>query len=64
MLGDHQDAVVAASWLTERGVDAEDRSVAFAAGRLTEHELMERDRARHRWPKAWKRLERSERFWR
>jgi CHAD domain-containing protein len=64
VLGDHQDAVVAASWLTERGVDAEERSVAFAAGRLTEHELRERDRARDRWPMAWKRLERSKRFWR
>lgn len=63
VLGEHQDAVVAASWLVERGIGAEDPSLAFAAGRLAELELADRDRTRTRWPGAWARLERRRRFW-
>jgi CHAD domain-containing protein len=63
VLGEHQDAVVAMAWLAERGIEAEDPAVAFTAGRLAELESASRDRARKRWPKAWKRLERSKRFW-
>jgi CHAD domain-containing protein len=63
VLGGHQDAVVAASWLAERGGDADDPSVAFVAGRLTEHEFAERARGREAWPAAWKRLERRKPFW-
>jgi CHAD domain-containing protein len=63
VLGDHQDAVVAISWLADRGTEGEDRAVAFTAGRLAERESSERERARRAWPKAWKRLERRERFW-
>jgi CHAD domain-containing protein len=63
VLGDHQDAVMAAEWLTEHGSGADDPSVAFAAGRLAEHESSDRDRARAAWPKAWARLEGRKRFW-
>jgi CHAD domain-containing protein len=63
VLGEHQDAVVAAAWLVERGIDADDPSVAFAAGRLTEHELADRARTRDTWHAAWERLERKKRFW-
>jgi CHAD domain-containing protein len=62
-LGEHQDAVVAMAWLSDRGIEADDQVVAFTAGRLAELEARSRDRARERWPKAWKRLERSNRFW-
>jgi CHAD domain-containing protein len=64
VLGEHQDAVVAMAWLADRGIEAEDQAVACTAGRLAELESASRDRARKRWPKAWKRLERSKRFWR
>ena len=64
VLGEHQDAVVAMAWLADRGIEAGDQAVAFTAGRLAELEAGSRDRARKRWPKAWKRLERSKRFWR
>jgi CHAD domain-containing protein len=63
VLGEHQDAVVAMAWLAERGIEAEDPAVAFTAGRLAELESASRDRARKRWPKAWKHLVRSKRFW-
>ena len=64
VLGEHQDAVVAMAWLADRGIAADDQAVAFSAGRLAEQESSSRDRARKRWPKAWKRLDRSMRFWR
>ena len=63
VLGEHQDAVVAMSWLADRGMEADDRAVAFTAGRLAEIEASARDRARKDWPKVWKRLERTKRFW-
>lgn len=63
VLGEHQDAVVAMSWLADRGMEVDDRAVAFTAGRLAELEVDSRDRAREAWPKAWKRLERRKRFW-
>ena len=64
VLGEHQDAVVAMAWLADRGIEADDQAVAFTAGRLAELEAASRDRARQRWPKSWKRLDRSKRFWR
>lgn len=63
VLGEHQDAVVAAAWLADRGMEVDDQAVAFTAGRLAELEVASRDRAREAWPKAWKRLERRKRFW-
>jgi CHAD domain-containing protein len=64
VLGEHQDAVVAMAWLADRGIEADDQAVAFTAGRLAQLEALSRDGARERWPKAWKRLDRSPRFWR
>jgi CHAD domain-containing protein len=63
VLGEHQDAVVAMSWLADRAMEVDDQAVAFTAGRLAELESSERGRARETWPKAWKRLERKKRFW-
>jgi CHAD domain-containing protein len=63
VLGEHQDAVVAMSWLTDRGMEADDQAVAFTAGRLAELEAASRDRARAVWPKVWSRLQRRKRFW-
>lgn len=62
-LGEHQDAVVAMAWLTDRAMEVDDRAVAFTAGRLAELETVSRDRAREAWPKAWKCLEQRKRFW-
>ena len=62
-LGAHQDAVVAMSWLADRGMEVDDPAVAFTAGCLAEHEAVSRDRAREAWPGAWRRLERRKRFW-
>lgn len=64
ILGEHQDAVVAMAWLADRGIEADEPAISFTAGRLAELEAASRDRARERWPKVWKRLERSKRFWR
>jgi CHAD domain-containing protein len=63
VLGDHQDAVISAAWLTEHGGGADDAAVAFAAGRLAEHEARDRRRSRKAWPRAWERLEGKTRFW-
>jgi CHAD domain-containing protein len=63
VLGEHQDAVVAMTWLADRGLGADDPAVTFMAGRLAELEAVARDRARETWPKAWMGLERRKRFW-
>lgn len=63
LLGEHHDAVVSLGWLTANGIGADDTSVAFAAGRIAEHESMARDRHRDAWPKGWARLEQRKRFW-
>jgi CHAD domain-containing protein len=63
LLGEHHDAVVSLAWLTANGIGADDTSVAFAAGRLAEHESVERDRHRDAWRKGWARLEKRKRFW-
>ena len=63
VLGEHQDAVVAMSWLVDRAMEVDDRMVAFTAGRLVELEAAARDRARAAWPDAWRRLERRKPFW-
>jgi CHAD domain-containing protein len=63
VLGEHQDAVVAMSWLADRGMEVDDHAVAFAAGRLAELEAASRARARAEWPTAWSKLQRRKRFW-
>lgn len=58
VLGDHQDAVVAAERLRELAADATPRQV-LAAGRLVEREEERRLEARAAWPKAWKKLRKT-----
>jgi CHAD domain-containing protein len=57
-LGDYNDAVVSADWLTKSSVQM-DSSTAFLAGALHEAQNDLGRKARRRWPKAWKRLDRK-----
>jgi len=62
ILGEHQDAVVARTWLREASRGS--RRLSFVAGELTTIEASAAEDARRRWPKAWKRLSRKRlRFW-
>ena len=56
VLGEHQDAVVAEQWLREWMRGTRSVSAAFAAGELAGLERAAAERARARWPKAWKKL--------
>jgi CHAD domain-containing protein len=58
VLGEHQDAVVAAERLRELAAGAA-RQQALAAGRLVEREEERRLEARAAWPRAWKKLRRE-----
>ena len=58
VLGEHQDAVVAAERLRELAALAAPEQ-ALAAGRLIEREEARRLEARAAWPKAWKKLRRE-----
>jgi CHAD domain-containing protein len=51
VLGEHQDAVIAAAWLREHGPGSEH---AFAAGQLWALERTAAEEARRAWPAAWK----------
>ena len=55
VLGEHQDAVVAAERLRELAAGAEPER-ALVAGRLVEREEERRLEARAEWPKAWRKL--------
>jgi CHAD domain-containing protein len=55
ILGEHQDAVMAASWLRDQAAGATP-SVAFAAGVLAAQEETRRTQTRRRWPGAWEAL--------
>lgn len=55
ILGEHQDAVVAASWLRDQAAGATPK-VAFAAGMLAAQEEARRTQTRGRWPQTWERL--------
>lgn len=60
-LGEHQDAVVAGSWLREVASGDGD---AFVAGQLVAMEARAAADSRERWPAAWKALTRKRlRFW-
>jgi CHAD domain-containing protein len=60
VLGEHQDAVVAAALLRENGTG----ELAFAAGALAALEAQAARLAREAWPAAWKALSRKRlRFW-
>lgn len=61
VLGEHQDAVVAAAWLRE---SAGSGAQAFVAGQLAAIEAAAARDARAAWPDAWKALSRKKiRFW-
>jgi CHAD domain-containing protein len=65
VIGEHQDAVVAAQRIRDLLGTARGGRVAFAAGRLVEREEQRRLRARAGFPEAWRRLEKSgRRAWR
>lgn len=54
LLGEHQDAAVAAAtWLAIARSDPDDHSLAVAAGRLYERERAAIRRVRSRFPEAW-----------
>ena len=61
MLGEHQDAVVAAQWLRDHAVGLDDApsSQSFVVGELTAIERRAGDDSRAGWPGAWKRLHRA-----
>jgi CHAD domain-containing protein len=55
ILGEHQDAAVAAdTWLAIAKLDPDDHALAVTAGRLYERERAAMVRARSRFAKAWK----------
>jgi len=56
VLGDHQDAVVAAARVRELAAAQDDVTVALVAGRLVEREQAKRAAARAAWPEAWQRV--------
>jgi CHAD domain-containing protein len=65
VIGEHQDAVVAAERIQVLLGAARGRRVAFAAGRLVEREEQRRLQARAAFPEAWRRFDKSgRRAWR
>ena len=58
MLGEHQDAVVAAARLRQLAAGAAPER-ALVAGRLVEREEERRLQARKAWPNAWQKLRRT-----
>lgn len=58
VLGEHQDAVVAAQRLRELAAGAEPEQ-ALVAGRLVEREEERRIEARRAWPKAWQKFRKT-----
>ena len=57
VLGEHQDAVVARSWLRDH-VAADGTAGAYAVGELAALELIARDAAREHWTRVWSGLRR------
>jgi CHAD domain-containing protein len=58
VLGEHQDAVVAAKRLRELAAKSTPEQ-ALVAGRLVEREEERRSEARARWPEAWQKLRKA-----
>lgn len=54
VLGEHQDAVVAAERLRALGTAQTDPRVTLVAGRIVERELVRRAAVRKRWPAVWR----------
>jgi CHAD domain-containing protein len=53
VLGEHQDAVIAGTWLREAAAAAPDPRAAFAAGELVMHEQEAAHLGRRTWRDAW-----------
>ena len=60
VLGDHQDAVVAATWLHDAAHDTDRSEEAFSAGELAGLFLSDRLSARNEWLSTWKRARKAE----
>jgi CHAD domain-containing protein len=59
LLGDHQDAAVAAqTWLAIAHADPDDHALAVTAGRLYERERAAVRRARDKFPEVWDKADR------
>jgi CHAD domain-containing protein len=58
VLGEHQDAVIAAEWLRATAAQTDDEAQGFAAGQLAGIEHHDSLTARGDWPAAWKRSSR------
>jgi hypothetical protein len=56
VLGDHQDAVIAADHMRSV-LDSLDGHTGFIAGRIAELELLKRAQARADWPTIWARVD-------
>jgi CHAD domain-containing protein len=59
VLGEHQDAAIAAEWLRAAAGPTNDGPVTFAAGQLAGLERHEALSARRAWPAAWKQASRK-----
>lgn len=57
LLGEHQDAVVAAAWLRDWVAAGTSPDAAFAAGTIAGLERAEADAMRRGWERVWRRLE-------
>ncbi|MET7993061.1 CHAD domain-containing protein [Amycolatopsis sp. NPDC005232] len=58
VLGDHQDAVIAAEKVRSL-LPGADGDIGFIAGRIAEHELVKRTEARAAWPAVWARIDKA-----
>ncbi len=54
VLGEHQDAVIAAEWLRKAATQVHDEHAAFVAGQLVAFEHEAAFAARREWPKVWR----------
>jgi CHAD domain-containing protein len=59
VLGEHQDAVVAAAWLRANSLTLGDARAIYAAGELGAVERAAAEAARAEWPEAWRALHRK-----
>lgn len=59
VLGDHQDAIVAADWLRDAAAVSGGTRAAFAAGMLAARELAAAETHRAAWPRVWDQLDRG-----
>jgi CHAD domain-containing protein len=57
VLGDHQDAVLAAAWLRAWALTCRSVPAAYTAGEIAGRELAAAEEARARWRKAWRALD-------